>query len=140
VWGEYTGPGTGVSAPTTSRDAGLPVTRSGDARNPGTNMLLYSVSNRIGATAAGRRTLIILPPAYENIPVQSISGMVGTTQIVLTNSPNRTISALCATNVNTPLADWMVIGIMTEGPSGTYSFTDTAATNNPSRFYRFSAR
>lgn len=140
VWGEYTGhSGPGVAAPPTPTDANLPITRSGDARNPGTNVLLYTVSNRIGATATNTRTLIILPPAYENIPVQSISGTGGTARIVLTNSPGRTISVLCATNVTTPLGDWTVRGSMTEGPSGIYSFIDSAATNAPSRFYRFSA-
>ena len=46
-------------------------------------------------------------------------------------------TTLATTNLALPLANWSVLGGVTEVSAGQFQFTDSQATNSPQRFYRF---
>ncbi len=59
----------------------------------------------------------------------------GSFQFVFTNSPGEVFSALSTTNLELPSSDWTVLGPATEGPPGSFQFTDPQTTGNAQRFY-----
>jgi hypothetical protein len=72
-------------------------------------------------------------------PMQLASGLsfwsgnpAGNMQLNLTSSPGASFTVLSSTN----LANWAVIGTMTEFSPGQYQFTDPAPATNPACFYR----
>ena len=76
------------------------------------------------------------PPVLTNPVGGSVSGGSGTFQFTFTNSADVDFTALASTNLALPLADWMVLGNVTETSPGQYQFTDANATSSPQRYYR----
>jgi Right handed beta helix region len=76
------------------------------------------------------------PPALTNPLWSSASGSGGTFQFAFTNVSGADFTALTATSVAVPLANWTVLGNIPETSPGVYQFTDPGATNSPQRFYR----
>jgi len=60
----------------------------------------------------------------------------GAFQFAFTNAPGGRFSVLVSTNPVTPLTSWTALGGVAEISPGQYQFTDSQATNWPSRFYR----
>ena len=60
----------------------------------------------------------------------------GAFQLSFTNLSGLPFTVLGSTNVALPVAQWTVLGAPVENPPGRYQFTDSQATNNPTRFYR----
>jgi hypothetical protein len=60
----------------------------------------------------------------------------GAFQFAFTNAPGATFTVLASTNAALPLANWNVLGSVTEISSGQYQFTDLQATNQSLCFYR----
>ena len=57
-------------------------------------------------------------------------------QFAFTNVADADFTAFACTNVARPLANWTVLGNISEISPGRYQFTDPSATNYPQRFYR----
>ena len=60
----------------------------------------------------------------------------GNIQLRFVNSPGVTFTILATTNIAVRETNWTVLGTATETPAGQFTFTDTTATNDPTRFYR----
>jgi len=62
----------------------------------------------------------------------------GTSQFSFLNSPGQSFTVFASPDLAAPLDTWTPVGSSVEAPagSGQYQFTDSNATNNPSRFYR----
>lgn len=60
----------------------------------------------------------------------------GSFAFTFTNRPGAFFEVMTTTNLNLPLLNWTSSGTATEISPGQYQFTDTMATNSPTRFYR----
>jgi hypothetical protein len=62
-------------------------------------------------------------------------------QLTFTNLTGLSFTVLGSTDIALPLSNWTVLGPALESPagSGNYQFTDSGATNAPTRFYRVSS-
>jgi alpha-tubulin suppressor-like RCC1 family protein len=60
----------------------------------------------------------------------------GSFQFAFTNNPGARFTALTATNLLIPMANWTSLGGVMEDSPGQFQFTDSQATNSPLRFYR----
>jgi hypothetical protein len=78
----------------------------------------------------------VFNPSYPLVNVSKLSS--GNVQFAFTNLSGPSYRVLASTNVAAPLNTWTDLGVPTESPAGTFSFTDTQATNFPLRFYRVS--
>ena len=63
----------------------------------------------------------------------------GSFQFSFTNQTDMSLTVWASTNVALPFAQWSNLGAPVESPAGTFTFTDTQATNRPQRFYRVSS-
>jgi hypothetical protein len=59
----------------------------------------------------------------------------GEFQLQFSGATGSTYAVLCTTNVGAPLSNWVSLGTASETAPGQYQFTDSAATNQPARFY-----
>lgn len=60
----------------------------------------------------------------------------GPFQFTFTSAPNATFTVFGTTNPTLPLSNWTALPGLTQTSPGQFQFTDSAATNNPRRFYR----
>jgi hypothetical protein len=60
----------------------------------------------------------------------------GTFQLAFTNSPGRSFSVMCSTNLALPLTNWYALGAVTEISAGSYQFTDLNAPSRKKCYYK----
>lgn len=61
---------------------------------------------------------------------------IGAMQLGFTNSADPTFTVLAATNINSPITNWSILGLASQTAPGQFQFTDAGATNISPRFYR----
>jgi len=96
----------------------------------------YTISDGNGGTASNFITVLINAASTNqtvNIVSQTLNGD-GSITLQFAGIPFYTYWVEATTNLVTPV--WVPISTNTAGPNGQWSFTDTNATNYPSRFYR----
>ena len=95
-----------------------------------------------GAQSSGGFSYLRSTPAPPPPPPPQLGNCHVTGQTLLfefTNTPGLTFTVLGATNVSLPIANWVVLGTVTDSPpgSGVYLFEDQgAATNSERKCYR----
>jgi len=101
-----------------------------------TDEIDYTISDGHGGTASGAIAVTIAGTSNNqtvNIVSQTLNGD-GSITLQFAGIPNYTYWVEATTNLVTPV--WVPISTNTAGPNGQWIFTDTNATNYPSRFYR----
>jgi hypothetical protein len=73
------------------------------------------------------------PPPAPTLTGASVAG--GTFSFTFTNNPAYTFTVLSSTDAALPIASWTVVGVATESPAGTYSFSVSTA-GADQKFYR----
>lgn len=68
--------------------------------------------------------------------IVSLSLGGGALHLAFTNTAGTHFSVLATTDATSPLDNWTVLGAATEGPPGSFQFTDANVSSNPRRFYR----
>src|SRR5439155_901990 len=70
----------------------------------------------------------IAPLIATNPPLLTASTRLpnGAFQFSFTNTPGASFTVLTATNLALPLSNWTVLGPVTDGPPGQFTFTDSA--------------
>lgn len=72
-----------------------------------------------------------------NYPLMNVTKFGnGNVQFAFTNLSGPSYRVLASANAAAPLNTWSNLGVPTESPAGTFTFTDLQATNYPQRFYR----
>jgi len=74
-----------------------------------------------------------MPPILLTTPTKLTNAAF---QFTFTNTPNYPFTVLGTTNLSLPFSNWTTLTGLTEAPPGQFQFTDSHATNIPSRFYR----
>jgi hypothetical protein len=87
---------------------------------------------RILRTNSTLQVLVFAPPLTNE--VRGIAGSNGAVAIEFLGNAGRTYLVQAATNV--PSTNWITIGTNVASETGAWTFTDSHATNYPSRFYR----
>jgi DNA-binding beta-propeller fold protein YncE len=77
----------------------------------------------------------ITPPSLTGVAMLNN----GVFQFGFSNTPGASFTVWTATNLSTPLTNWMMLGPPVYSVPGKYQFTDPAATNDVQRFYRVSS-
>jgi hypothetical protein len=70
------------------------------------------------------------------IDLTNTSLLPGAVQLGFTNLPGLSFTAVAATNLDTPLTNWVQLGSVHEIAPGEYEFQDTVGTNAQQQFYR----
>lgn len=78
----------------------------------------------------------ITPAPPSLVLEQAVRLADGSFQFSCTNSPGSTFTILAASDLDLPLASWIVLGASTETAPGQYQFADTLAGSASRRFYR----
>ena len=81
-------------------------------------------------------TAYIIPSPSPIFVINSIVFAGGTVSLSFTNTPGTHFSVLAADDPSVPMNNWTVLGAATEGPAGSFQFTDQTAGGNSQRFYR----
>jgi hypothetical protein len=100
--------------------------------SPGAGLQWNTSTLAVDGTLRVATAVIPQPFALTNLAV--LPG--GSFQLGFTNTPGAVFTALASTNIALPLANWTVVGPVTEAPPGQYQFTDPQATNFIQRFYK----
>ena len=80
---------------------------------------------------------MVVTPAPPPIILDHLTKTVGGAfQFAFTNTPGATFTVLASTNPALPLANWRIVGSVSETSAGSYQFADRSATNCPACFYR----
>jgi len=93
----------------------------------------FAVASAAGGSSTGAvATLtVLMPPAFSGIA----AGTDGSFTLNLGGTPGYCFILEATTNLS-PLGSWLPIATNTLGTNGVWTFTDTAATNFASQFYR----
>lgn len=78
----------------------------------------------------------IIPAPSASLVLRSLSLGGGGFHFTFTNTAGTRFTILTSTNLSLPLNGWTELGAATEGPPGSFQFTDPAASNSAQRFYR----
>ena len=100
---------------------------------PGAYTNTYTVTDPSGNTAQTNRTVVVVTrPVLTGLPRHGASPF----QLTFTNTPGALFTVLATTNVALRLSNWTALGRVTEGLPGAFQFTDPAASNLATRYYR----
>jgi hypothetical protein len=123
------------------------------ATNVGTGWVTLSVSNTLTGLTAGLSYHCRLVASNSAWLAQGANEVFWSAGIILsgvelrgdgafhflfTNTPGASFTVVASTNVALPSSDWTALAPAIEGPAGEFHFTDVAATNYATRFYRLS--
>jgi GH25 family lysozyme M1 (1,4-beta-N-acetylmuramidase) len=78
----------------------------------------------------------IIPTPLPGFFINSLVLAGGALHLTFTNTPGTRFSVLAATDPTIPPNNWTVLGAATEGPPGSFQFTDLTVAGNSQRFYR----
>ena len=78
----------------------------------------------------------IIPTPSPNFFVNGLLLAGGSFKLAFTNSAGTHFTVLASSDPLAPLGNWTLLGAATEGPPGSFQFTDLNAVGNAQRFYR----
>jgi N-acetylneuraminic acid mutarotase len=88
---------------------------------------VYATAETFSLTSVSAATILI---------TDATRRLNGSFQLGFTNVAGSINEIFASTDVATPFANWVQLGIATENPSGKFNFIDSNSTNSPKRFYR----
>jgi hypothetical protein len=109
--------------------------------------IVFNPTQSVSLQGSGAKTIAITAAGYSTATVtQTISGITpltlggatlngGNLEFAFTSTPGLTFTVLSSTNLALPTSHWQVLGTATEGPSGSYQFTDPNPATNSAVFY-----
>ncbi len=104
---------------------------AGDVQdNDGVSIVSAEASKSAGPTLQVAMNLVPQAPAFSSIHINSTNAVV----INLTGTPGQTYWIQAATSLTA--SNWTTISTNTAGTNGTWTFTESSASNYPARFYR----
>ena len=104
-----------------------------------TDRFNYTVSDGFGGVSTGAVVVVVQGQtnASPTLGAGSLTMSNGVVTLKLFGIPNFTYYIQAATNISSPA--WATIGTNVAGTNGVFFYIDYAATNYPSRFYRYAA-
>jgi hypothetical protein len=78
----------------------------------------------------------LIPAPLGGFSLNNLSLAPGGIYFSFTNVPGTHFTILSSTDIRLPLSNWVVSGVASEGPSGTFQFTDANAASSTRGFYR----